>query len=98
MYPGSAGQGYCGDAISEHPKFFTLSDTNLFIVGKDKSEFGAPFWDTIVLTTADEDQKLVFEEQVRQKLEQKELPLGVPIHVIADPPGPKLGIKSVNSL
>ena len=33
----------------------------------------------------------MFEEQVRQKLERKELPLGVPIHIVADPPGPKLG-------
>ena len=33
----------------------------------------------------------MFEEQVRQKLERKELPLGVPIHVVADPSGPKLG-------
>ena len=63
-----------------------------FFSGKGKSELGAPFWDVIVLTTADEEQKTVFEEQVRQKLERKELPLGVPIHVIADPPGPKLGI------
>ena len=60
--------------------------------GKHKRELGSPFWDVVVLTTADEDQKAVFEEQVKQKLERKELPLGVPIHVVADPPGPKIGI------
>ena len=64
----------------------------IFFTGKHKSELGSPFWDVVVLTTADEDQKAVFEEQVKQKLERKELPLGVPIHVVADPPGPKIGI------
>ena len=63
----------------------------LSITGKNKSELPCSFWDVIVLTTADEDQKLVFEEQVRQKLQRRELPLGIPIHVVADPPGPKLG-------
>ena len=63
----------------------------LSTTGKNKSELPCPFWDVIVLTTADEDQKLVFEEQVRQKLQRRELPLGIPIHVVADPPGPKLG-------
>ena len=63
----------------------------LSITGKDKSELESPFWDVIVLTTADHDQKSVFEEQVRQKLQRKELPLGIPIYVVADPPGPKLG-------
>ncbi|KAL3878325.1 hypothetical protein ACJMK2_030688 [Sinanodonta woodiana] len=59
--------------------------------GKDKSRLDGPFWDVVVITAADEDQKDVYVKQIEQKLCRKELPLGVPYFVISDPQGPKLG-------
>ena len=61
--------------------------------GKRKSEFGIPYWDIIVITTADEDQKSVYQQQIQFKYDRGELPLGVPIHIVPDPPGPKIGRK-----
>ncbi|KAL2089958.1 hypothetical protein ACEWY4_014646 [Coilia grayii] len=49
------------------------------------------FWDLVVLTAVDEDQKVAYELQIKEKLGRKELPLGVPYHVFADPPGSKIG-------
>ncbi|XP_072430989.1 fucose-1-phosphate guanylyltransferase isoform X2 [Chiloscyllium punctatum] len=49
------------------------------------------FWDIVVITAADEKQEQVFERQIRSKLRQSELPLGVHYHVFADPIGPKIG-------
>ena len=48
------------------------------------------FWDAIVLTTADERQRVSFETQIQVKRRRKEIPL-IDIHVIADPPGAKIG-------
>ncbi|KAL5012872.1 hypothetical protein ScPMuIL_011423 [Solemya velum] len=61
------------------------------IRGKPKDSGQSPFWDIVVITAADADQKIAFEAQVQQKLQNKELPLDLPIYVVADPPGPKLG-------
>ena len=60
-------------------------------LGKPKEEFSVAFWDVVVLTTADEDQKEAYELQITEKLNRKELPLGIPYHVYSDPPGPKAG-------
>lgn len=49
------------------------------------------FWDLVVLTAVDEDQRVSYELQIKDKLGRKELPLGVPYHVFADPPGCKIG-------
>ncbi|KAG7488378.1 hypothetical protein MATL_G00032030 [Megalops atlanticus] len=49
------------------------------------------FWDIVVVTAADEDQKDAYERQISEKLRKKELPLGTTYHVFADPPGPKIG-------
>uniref|UniRef100_UPI00398EC630 fucose-1-phosphate guanylyltransferase n=1 Tax=Pristiophorus japonicus TaxID=55135 RepID=UPI00398EC630 len=49
------------------------------------------FWDIVVITAADERQELVFQQQIANKLERSELPLGVRYHVFADPTGPKIG-------
>lgn len=59
--------------------------------GKQKEEFTVPFWDIVVLTTADEDQRIAYELQIEEKIRHKEVPLGVPYIVYADPPGPKAG-------
>jgi len=48
-----------------------------------------------VLTTADDDQKTAYELQIQQKLNQKEIPSGLPYHVYSDPPGAKAGNKDV---
>ena len=50
-----------------------------------------PFWDVVVLTTADEDQKDAYLAQIQDKLKRKEIPSGVEYHVISDPPGVKVG-------
>ncbi|XP_038649522.1 fucose-1-phosphate guanylyltransferase [Scyliorhinus canicula] len=49
------------------------------------------FWDIVVITAADGRQELVFEQQISNKLQSNELPLGVRYHVFADPLGPKIG-------
>ncbi|KAK6484629.1 fucose-1-phosphate guanylyltransferase [Huso huso] len=49
------------------------------------------FWDIVVMTAADEKQKLAYEQQIAEKLRRKELPLWVQYHVFADPPGVKIG-------
>ncbi|XP_072536877.1 fucose-1-phosphate guanylyltransferase [Salminus brasiliensis] len=49
------------------------------------------FWDLVVITAADEDQRAAYELQIREKCSRKELPLGISYHVIADPPGYKIG-------
>ncbi|KAK2166160.1 hypothetical protein LSH36_41g11007 [Paralvinella palmiformis] len=61
------------------------------IRGKEKDKFHTPFWDAVVLTTADDDQKVAFEHQIEQKLKRKEIPLGIPYLVFSDPPGPRAG-------
>ncbi|CAG2190353.1 FPGT [Mytilus edulis] len=61
------------------------------IRGKDKDSGHAKFWDVVVITTADEDQKEIFDAQLKDKLDRKEVPLNLPIHIISDPPGTKLG-------
>uniref|UniRef100_W5M6G5 Serine/threonine-protein kinase TNNI3K n=1 Tax=Lepisosteus oculatus TaxID=7918 RepID=W5M6G5_LEPOC len=49
------------------------------------------FWDVVIITAADDRQRAAYELQVAEKLQRKELPLGLPYHVFADPPGPKIG-------
>ncbi|XP_030640462.1 fucose-1-phosphate guanylyltransferase [Chanos chanos] len=49
------------------------------------------FWDLVVVTAADENQKSAYELQINEKLARKELPLGVSYHVFADPSGHKIG-------
>lgn len=50
------------------------------------------FWDLVVITAVDEDQRSAYETQITEKLERKELPLGINYHVFADPPGVKIGM------
>lgn len=61
------------------------------IRGKSKAEIPFRFWDVVVLTASDEDQKFAFECQIEGKLERKEIPNGLPYVVFSDPPGPKIG-------
>ncbi|CAL1529971.1 unnamed protein product [Lymnaea stagnalis] len=61
------------------------------IRGKNKNILGKPFWDLVVITTADEAQKEAFELQIDEKRSRQELPLDLPIHVVSDPPGVRIG-------
>ncbi|XP_017573276.2 fucose-1-phosphate guanylyltransferase [Pygocentrus nattereri] len=49
------------------------------------------FWDLVVITAVDEDQRSAYEVQIREKCDRKELPIGISYHVFADPPGYKIG-------
>jgi len=61
------------------------------IRGKTKDEIAFRFWDVVVLTASDNDQKLAYETQIAGKLRRREIPGGVDYLVFADPPGPKIG-------
>ena len=56
-----------------------------------KELLGYNYWDSVIITAVNDEQKRVYEKQLEQKFARKELPLGVPFDVIADPEGPKLG-------
>jgi len=61
------------------------------IRGKTKDEIKFRFWDVVVLTASDSDQKLAYELQIAGKVHRREIPQGVDYLVFADPPGPKIG-------
>ena len=61
------------------------------IRAKHKDEIACRFWDVVVLTASDADQKLAYEIQIDGKLRRREIPRGVDYLVFADPPGPKIG-------
>ena len=61
------------------------------IRGKSKYEIAFRFWDVVVLTASDNEQKLAYEMQIAGKLHRREIPQGVDYLVISDPPGPKIG-------
>ncbi|KAF7695743.1 fucose-1-phosphate guanylyltransferase [Silurus meridionalis] len=48
------------------------------------------FWDLVVITAVDEDQRRWYEVQLQEKILRRELPLTV-YRVVADPPGYKIG-------
>ena len=56
--------------------------------GKYSSEV---FWDVVVLSALDCDQKDAFEMQIKGKIERKELPLSPTYHIMHDPIGVKVG-------
>ncbi|XP_056585750.1 fucose-1-phosphate guanylyltransferase isoform X1 [Triplophysa dalaica] len=58
---------------------------------RGKAVESGEFWDLVVITAVDEDQRSAYETQITEKLERKELPLGINYHVFADPPGVKIG-------
>ncbi|XP_041647420.1 fucose-1-phosphate guanylyltransferase [Cheilinus undulatus] len=49
------------------------------------------FWDVVVMTAVDESQREVYELQISEKVQRKELPLGPHYKVFSDPPGAKIG-------
>lgn len=49
------------------------------------------FWDAVIISASDESQMKGYKKQIAKKQLLKEIPLGVPFHVFADPPGYKIG-------
>lgn len=49
------------------------------------------FWDVVVLTAMDQDQRKAYELQIAEKLKRKALPRGVDYKIFSDPPGFKIG-------
>ncbi|KAL4229683.1 hypothetical protein ACF0H5_010071 [Mactra antiquata] len=74
-------QAYFSEVLTNYDK----------IRGCKKSAINVPFWDVIIITAADDDQKNVYEKQLEYKYKRSELPKDIPILVVADPPGPKIG-------
>ncbi|XP_065102772.1 fucose-1-phosphate guanylyltransferase [Paramisgurnus dabryanus] len=58
---------------------------------RGKAVQSGEFWDLVVITAVDDDQKSAYETQIAEKLERKELPLAINYHVFADPQGCKIG-------
>ncbi|XP_041359640.1 fucose-1-phosphate guanylyltransferase-like [Gigantopelta aegis] len=59
--------------------------------GKNKDSGPRPFWDVVVITTLDEAQRMAFQLQIDEKHRRNELPLDLPILIITDPPGIRIG-------
>ncbi|GFO47580.1 fucose-1-phosphate guanylyltransferase [Plakobranchus ocellatus] len=59
--------------------------------GKSLSKGGHNFWDVVLITTADKPQQEAFELQVEEKRNRRELPTDLPIHIVSDPPGIRIG-------
>ncbi len=78
------------DELSEDLRKATLKKLELFESIRGK-HCNIPFWDVVVITAIDDAQKQAYEQQISEKLERNELPLGVKFHVFSDPPGAKVG-------
>lgn len=61
------------------------------IRGKSITQCKRKFWDVVLITTADKPQQEAFELQVEEKKKRAELPLDLPIHIVTDPPGIRIG-------
>ncbi|GFS12121.1 fucose-1-phosphate guanylyltransferase [Elysia marginata] len=59
--------------------------------GKSIKTCGRRFWDVVLITTADKPQQEAFGLQVEEKRNRNELPLDLPIHIVSDPPGIRIG-------
>lgn len=49
------------------------------------------FWDVVILTAVDVAQREAYVLQISEKIDRKELPLGIHYKVFSDPPGSKIG-------
>ncbi|KAE8294261.1 Serine/threonine-protein kinase TNNI3K [Larimichthys crocea] len=58
---------------------------------RDRELQPAEFWDVVAVTAVDESQREAYELQIREKVDRKELPLGIHYKVFSDPPGSKIG-------
>ncbi|XP_033125847.1 fucose-1-phosphate guanylyltransferase-like [Anneissia japonica] len=69
----------------------TANKVNRFQAIRGQDVGTVAFWDIVVITARDENQKRAYELQLNEKLKSKQLPLGVKYHAIADPPEAKVG-------
>ncbi|XP_038572026.1 fucose-1-phosphate guanylyltransferase-like [Micropterus salmoides] len=58
---------------------------------RDREVQPGEFWDVVVVTAVDVSQREAYELQISEKVDRKELPLGVHYKVFSDPPGSKIG-------
>ncbi|XP_074650012.1 fucose-1-phosphate guanylyltransferase-like [Tubulanus polymorphus] len=74
-----------------------FEDFRAFLKGTKEN---VPFWDIVVLTTADEEQKIAYELQLQDKRMKKGLPESLQFHIFADKPAIKSGNggATINSL
>ncbi|GFQ97365.1 fucose-1-phosphate guanylyltransferase [Trichonephila clavata] len=49
------------------------------------------FWDAVIISASDSSQEEGYELQIHEKQQKGELPLSIPFHIFADPPGYKIG-------
>lgn len=63
----------------------------LFFLWEGREVLPGEFWDVVVLTAVDVDQREAYELQISEKVGRKELPLGIHYKVFSDPPGSKIG-------
>ena len=78
------------DGLSDDLREATIRKIKLFESIRG-NRCNIPFWDVVVITAIDNAQKQAYERQISEKIERKELPLGVTFIVISDPVGPKIG-------
>ncbi|XP_039908865.1 fucose-1-phosphate guanylyltransferase isoform X1 [Simochromis diagramma] len=79
--------------LLEGSDFFLPLDSATSHVTKPGSREVQPgeFWDVVVVTAVDGSQRKAYELQISEKVDRKELPVGVHYKVFSDPPGPKIG-------
>ncbi|XP_070764999.1 fucose-1-phosphate guanylyltransferase [Enoplosus armatus] len=58
---------------------------------RDREVQPGEFWDVVVVTAVDQSQREAYELQISEKVDRKELPLGLQYKVFSDPPGSKIG-------
>ncbi|GFS58884.1 fucose-1-phosphate guanylyltransferase [Nephila pilipes] len=59
--------------------------------GKTVDSAHSLFWDAVIISASDSSQEKGYEIQILEKQQKGDLPLSVPFHVFADPPGYKIG-------
>lgn len=73
--------------------FSAPTPTRSFFLSKGREPQPGEFWNVVVITAVDQNQRQAYELQIREKLERKEVPLGIHYKVFSDPPGCKIGVK-----
>ncbi|XP_044055821.1 fucose-1-phosphate guanylyltransferase [Siniperca chuatsi] len=58
---------------------------------RDREVQPGEFWDVVVVTAVDGSQRDAYELQISEKVDRKELPLGIHYKIFSDPPGSKIG-------
>ncbi|XP_068599161.1 fucose-1-phosphate guanylyltransferase [Brachionichthys hirsutus] len=58
---------------------------------RDRAVLPGEFWDVVVVTAADEQQREAYELQISEKVDKKEIPLGLDYKVFSDPGVSKIG-------